>query len=267
MSERLPISDADLHAYVDGQLTAARAAEVEAWLEANPEAMAEIANWTQQNEALATLFAPVAAEPVPPHLNVRELARRPRGPALGWPQLAAAAIVLIALGGAIGWATRDNLRPDASQTLIASAVTAHSLFVKENRHAVEVDASERDHLISWLSNRIERPISTPDLALEGFTLVGGRLLPSSDDVNAGPAAQLMYENAAAERVTVYITAAVRGEEDAYQFANRDNLDAFFWGNDQITCTVVGDLPEAEMKTVARKVYQQLSWRPDTTTNT
>ncbi|WP_417309379.1 anti-sigma factor family protein [Devosia sp.] len=264
MSETLPISETDLHAFVDGQLPAERAAEVEAWLAANPDKAAEIASWTQQNEALATLFAPVAAEPIPSRLDVRALARRPRGPAFAWPQLAAAAMVLIALGGAMGWATREYLRPDASQALIASAVSAHSLFVRENRHAVEVAATDREHLVSWLSNRIERPISTPDLAQEGFTLVGGRLLPATDEVGAGPAAQLMYENAADQRVTVYITAAVNGEEDVSKFANRDRLDAFFWGNDLITCTVVGDLPEDEMKTVARKVYQQLSWRPDST---
>ena len=43
---------------------------------------------------------------------------------------------------------------------------------------------------------------------------------------------------------------------------RDNLDAFYWANDKITCTVVGDLPEAQMQAVAKKVYQQLTWRPD-----
>ncbi len=43
---------------------------------------------------------------------------------------------------------------------------------------------------------------------------------------------------------------------------RENLDAFYWANDKITCTVVGALPEAEMQAVAKKIYQQLTWRPD-----
>ena len=73
----------------------------------------------------------------------------------------------------------------------------------------------------------------------------------------------MYENAAAERLTVYITAALPDGADAYEFVTRSGLDAFYWANGAITCTVVGNLPDADMQTVARKVYQQLTWRPDT----
>ena len=116
--------------------------------------------------------------------------------------------------------------------------------------------------MSWLSNRVERPITPPDLAADGFTLVGGRLLPGYGEERTGPAAQLMYENAAQERVTVYITAALPDRRTEKEFTARDNLDAFYWANDKITCTVVGDLPEAQMQAVAKKVYQQLTWRPD-----
>lgn len=205
---------------------------------------------------------PPYGQPLPQRLKPRRIAARLKTGA-SWPQLAAAAMVLLALGGALGWAGRDLTRPSESEALIASAVTAHALYVKENRHAVEVAASDHDHLVSWLSNRIERPVTPPDLAAEGFALVGGRLLPAAyDEADAGPAAQLMYENAAAERVTVYITAALPDEKPAKQFVTRESLDAFYWANDKITCTVVGALPEAEMQAVAKKIYQQLTWRPD-----
>ena len=92
--------------------------------------------------------------------------------------------------------------------------------------------------------------------------MGGRLLPPVDPGKTGPAAQLMYENAASERVTVYITSALPDGKDAYEFTSRGPHEAFYWANDKITCTVVGDLPEAAMQTVARKVYQQLTRRPD-----
>ena len=72
----------------------------------------------------------------------------------------------------------------------------------------------------------------------------------------------MYENAGADRVTVYITAAEADQQPAYQFVKHDGLDAFYWANDKITCTVVGDLQEAQMKAVAKKIYQQLTLRPD-----
>ena len=92
------------------------------------------------------------------------------------------------------------------------------------------------------------------------------MLPAAyDEEEIGPAAQLMYQNAANDRVTVYITAAIPDEKNAYEFASRESLDAFYWSNDRITCTVVGSLPEAEMKAVAKKIYTQLTWRPDGST--
>lgn len=260
-----PITEDDLHAYVDRLLSPARAAEIETWLAQHPDKAAEAALWQRQNEALTALFPPVTPELIPDRLKPRLLAARPRGVTLNWPQMAAAAVVILAIGTGAGWALRELDRPPESDSLIALAVTAHALYVKENRHAVEVAASDRDHLVSWLSNRIERPVTPPDLAGEGFTLIGGRLLPGDyDEDKSGPTAQLMYENAANDRVTVYITAALPNEKNAYEFATRENLDAFYWSNDRITCTVVGSLPDAEMKSVAKKIYTQLTWRPDGT---
>jgi anti-sigma factor RsiW len=267
MTQLAPISETDLHALADGQLPPERAAEVEAWLAGRPDKAAEVAGWQRQNEALHGLFDAAAGETVPSRLDPHLIARAPAALAGSrWPRLAAAAVVLLALGGALGWAANTYLaKVSEREELIASAVSAHALFVKENRHAVEVAAADSEHLVSWLSNRIERPLTPPDLSADGFDLVGGRLLPGYD--GGGPAAQLMYENAARERVTVYVTAALPDRRTEREFTSRDNLDAFYWANDRITCTVVGDLPEAQMMDVARKIYTQMSWRPDAATGT
>jgi anti-sigma factor RsiW len=148
-----------------------------------------------------------------------------------------------------------------SELLIDGAVTAHALYVKESRHAVEVPAGDKAHLVTWLSNRLGRAIDTPDLASQGFTLVGGRLLPPLADSGTGPAAQLMYQNATSNRLTVYITAAGKPGKP-FEETTKNGLQAYYWANDQITCTVVGDVAEADLPVLAKGVYQQLSWRPD-----
>ena len=258
------VTQADLLAYVDGRLPPADFDAVEAWLAANPARAAEVAHWQRQNEALHALFDPAGHEPVPARLEPAAIARgRAAGNSFRWTQVAAA-LVLVALGGAIGWAARDVVTPTeaASDILIDSAVTAHSLYVNENRHAVEVAAADREHLVNWLSSRVTQPINPPDLSADGFAFVGGRLLPPVEYGKTGPAAQLMYENAAGERVTVYITSALPDRAAAYEFTSRGQHEAFYWANDKITCTVVGELPDAEMQAVARKVYQQLTRRPD-----
>jgi anti-sigma factor RsiW len=257
------IEEADLIAYADGRLSPERKSAVDAWLGTHPETAAEVFGWERQNESIAALYGAVASERVPARLDPHHIARS--ASRRRWPAIAAAAVVVLGLGLGAGWFGRDLLNPPESQSalLIDSAVTAHSLYVKENRHAVEVAATDRQHLVTWLSNRIRAPLDTPDLMAEGFNLVGGRLLPAGVYSKTGPAAQLMYENATAERLTVYVTGALPDKAPAYEFVNVAGLDAFYWANAQITCTVVGDLPEAEMQAVAKKVYQQLTRRPDT----
>ena len=258
------ITETQLLAYVDNQLGDVERAAVERYLAAHPGKAAEVALWQRQNEALTALFPPMDGESVPARLDPAKLKRSVAANDNFRLGQIAAALVLVVLGGFVGWTGRDAVTPveAASDRLIESAVTAHALYVAENRHAVEVGADDREHLTSWLSSRVTQPITPPDLSAEGFTLVGGRLLPPADVAGSGPAAQLMYENAAAERVTVYITAALPDKADASEFTSRASLEAFYWANDRITCTVVSDLPEAEMQVVARKVYQQLMRRPD-----
>ena len=260
-----PVTDADLLAYADGELDPGQRATVEAYLASHLDKAAEVAVWQRQNDGISALYEPVASQPIParldPHLLAAGMRRNRR---TVWPAFAAAAVMLVAIGAGGGWYLRNVVDPThaPAELLVENAVTAHALFVKENRHAVEVGASEQEHLVTWLSNRIDVGINAPDLTAEGFTLVGGRLLPEGLYTEAGPAAQLMYENAAAERLTVYITGALPDKATSYEFTTVGNLDAFYWANSEITCTVVGSLPDEQMKTVAKKVYQQLTWRQD-----
>ncbi|MGV8853111.1 MAG: anti-sigma factor family protein [Devosia sp.] len=248
----------DLMAYADGQLDPARNGAMASYLAANPDAAAEVALWQRQSDALHSLFDPVAAEPVPARLRARRLAAaqsRGRGRALRW---AAAAVVLLSLGLGAGWFSRPLLdsRP-ASASLIADAVNAHTVFVAESRHAVEVGNDDSAHLSSWLSNRLDTDLAMPDLSAQGFALVGGRLLPGEPDLG-GRAAQLMYENAGKQRITVYVTAALPDHQPARQLASLDGTEAFYWANARITCTVVGTLPDEQMQAVSRAVYVQLT---------
>ncbi|OYX01822.1 MAG: hypothetical protein B7Z15_19365, partial [Rhizobiales bacterium 32-66-8] len=196
-----------LMAYADGQLDQAARQAIEARLAANPEAAAELALLQRQTDAIRTLFGSAGAEPVPARLKPGRIAaelHHRRSRSWGW---AAAAVVLVGLGLGAGWFARPLFEAQpASALLIADAVNAHTVYVAENRHAVEVASTEREHLSSWLSNRLNTPLGMPDLTAEGFALVGGRLLPGDPDAG-GRAAQLMYENAARQRITIYVTSA------------------------------------------------------------
>ncbi|HTJ57432.1 MAG TPA: anti-sigma factor [Devosiaceae bacterium] len=258
------VTEEMLHAFADGQLDNAHRGAVEAFLAANPDKAAEVALWQRQNAALSTLFGPIAVEPVPARLSPREIAARQAARRPAWARMAAAAVLLISIGAGTGWylRTATTSQEEISDRLIDGAIAAHALYVRESRHAVEVGAADKGHLVTWLSNRLGRAIEAPDLSAQGFTLVGGRLLPPLADTGKGPGAQLMYQNQTSDRLTVYITASSKDFGKASETYDEQGLEAYYWANDQITCTVVGDLPQTQMQTVAKGVFQQLSWRPD-----
>ena len=62
---RLPVTDAELHAHVDGVLTPARKTEVEAYLAEHPEDAARVAAYREQLVILHRQYHPALSEPRP----------------------------------------------------------------------------------------------------------------------------------------------------------------------------------------------------------
>jgi anti-sigma factor RsiW len=255
-----PVEEDDLHARIDGQLPRERIEDVKAYLAAHPEEQARFSQYAQQRQALRTAFVAQAAGPTPMRLRVAHLLaqqRRRRRRRFG---KIAAALCLIVLGGIGGWAARDlmgrlsSLPPGAVARMItADAIAAHRTFSVEVRHPVEVDAGQEAHLVQWLSKRLGRQLVVPDLAAAGFRLMGGRLLPAED----GPAAQFMYENANAERLTLYLRAAVGGET-AFRYHEEGGVGAFYWSDQGFGYAIAAKADRDLLLRIAELVYRQTS---------
>ena len=246
------IGDTDLLSYVDGQLDEDSVRAVERFLADNPEKAAEVEAWLEQAKSIKALYGNVTLEPIPDRLDAQRLAHRHRSARTRFWQMAAAACLVAGLGIGAGWLVRDAAGPanGGSELLIAEAVNAHSLFVKQRRHPVEVPAAESAHLNAWLSGSLERSFSVPDLNEKGFSLVGGRLLPAS----TGPAAQIMYEDGGERRLTLFITARADGTPAADRFETGTEVAALYWANDAVTCTIVGAMSRAEIESLAGDVF-------------
>ena len=65
-----PITEDDLHAYVDGVLEPEREAEVAIYLEGHPDMARSVAAFSDQRDLLRKALAPIADEPVPSQLNL-----------------------------------------------------------------------------------------------------------------------------------------------------------------------------------------------------
>lgn len=255
-----PVTRDDLHAYVDGALTPAGQARVEAWLAEHPEDAAEVQAWRLQNRRFHENFESILDETTPSRL--REIVTGQLGAFTGstratapWRRIAASIVLLIA-GGVGGWFLHswqgypDTIAPDA---FLEQAVGAHRVFVTEVRHPVEVPSSQEAHLVAWLSKRLGAKLVAPDLKDAGFELVGGRLLSEG----ARPAAQFMYEDTGGRRLTIYVRAADSTVDTAFRFASDNGVAAFYWIDSAFAYALIGPVERPELLDIAHKVYQDL----------
>ena len=162
------------------------------------------------------------------------------------------------LAGAGGYLARgltiDTRRPEAA--FVTTAIGAHSVYVPEVRHPVEVGAAEEAHLVQWLTKRIGADVRAPALAGLGWKLVGGRLLPD----RGLPAAQFMYEDGTGRRLTLYMRKETGLNNTAFQFAERDGFGAFYWVDRPLAYAIAGRLGREELMSIANAVYGQLEQR-------
>ena len=153
----------------------------------------------------------------------------------------AAARVADAAGTPAGWVQR--------------AALAHSVYVPEPRHPIEVKAQE-EHLARWLTRRIDIPVKLFDLRDEGFELMGGRLLPDA----GGKSAQLMYESldpdAPKQRVTVYLRKPDAAAPTAFSYRQQGELGQFYWVEAGAGYALVGALPKERLLALAQAIYKQ-----------
>jgi anti-sigma factor RsiW len=257
--DREAIDDELLSAWVDGELDGQpeQRARVEAWLREHPQDAARVRQWAADRDALRERLASELDAAVPQQLRALVLGSPP-APSRAWLRAAMAAGLLL-LGGVIGallgrqWPAAEPAAAVASTPSgwVQRAAFAHSVYVPEPRHAVEVKAQE-EHLARWLTRRIDVPVKLFDLREFGFELVGGRLLPDGP----GKSAQLMYQDAQGLRVTVYLRKPDEGTDAAFRYERQGDLGMFYWVESGAGYALVGALPKEQLLALAGSIYRQ-----------
>src|ERR1700749_240926 len=100
----IPVTEDELHAYVDNELPAERRGDVEAWLATHPDDAARGQSWRAMADQLPERHGSVLDEAVPKRLEIERLERQPRKWMYG---SAAAILVAFIAGGGAGWAARS----------------------------------------------------------------------------------------------------------------------------------------------------------------
>jgi len=281
MSEQQnPVTQDEIHAYVDGTLSEARRADVERELERNPELAARASDFFALNNLLHERYDRVLNEPLPARLRVaapepESPTVRNARPASNWPRFAGLAAALF-LGVGIGWgmhygmggtggpagaAGGGELRAvsaDNSMRFAQQAALAHVVYMPTVVRPDTMDDSQEQDFVKWLANRLGTNVHAPMLSKSGFELSGGRLLPADD---GGEVAQFMYHNARGERVTLCIShRKTSANTTAFKLYQDGPVNVFYWVDGDFGYALSGGIDRKELLQLAHDVYAQLTQR-------
>ncbi|CUI02994.1 anti-sigma factor family protein [Massilia antarctica] len=258
----LPITEADLHAFVDGKLPAAREAEVKAYLAQRPDEAERLRAYAAQNMELRALFNPVLDEALPSRLIA------PQKHPWQWQRLVAGFAIALVSGSA-GWllhgqdadriqfAQGDAVRAGPARYasgLARQAAIAHVVYSPEVKRPVEIGADQEEQLVAWLSKRLGSSIRPPRLGKLGYELIGGRLLPGAQ----GAVAQFMYHDATGQRLTLYVsTDQARNKDTGFRFVQEGPVNVFYWIDGKFGYALSAGIQKVELARIATAVYEQL----------
>lgn len=256
MMSSYPITEDDLHGFVDHRLDSARRSEVQTYLDAHPEIAARIAAFGRQREALRTAAAPIADEPIPPQLNLRHVMEgRRRSQTWSWRAMAASVLLLV-VGGAGGWSLRgtsvEYSETNGVAALAQEAADTFDVYGVDRSHPVEFGAADKAQLVSWIASRIGRTVSVPDLTESGYAFMGGRLVATPH----GAAGLLMYSNAQGQRLAMLIRPMAIDKDTLMSEHSYGDIHGFTWASKGTGFSLVGPASADLLHPIANEVRRQ-----------
>lgn len=252
MTMTRPISEDDLHAYVDRRLDADRQAEVEAYLRDHPNEARRVDGFIRQGALLREALAPIAEEPIPARLSLgRMIEMRAKPPASAWRQAAA---VLLLAGAASGWFGHAALQAPGGgiAALAREASDTYAVYSSDRVRPVEIRASDSADLVRWVTNRIKRPVTVPNLDGLGYRFMGGRLVATSH----GPAGMFMYDDDKGTRLVMLMRPMAVEQDAAPSRSEKDGIATIAWAADGMGYSLVGAAPFAALGPIVDDIREQ-----------
>lgn len=260
MVERFPFTEEKIQDYIDGRLAPRDQAAFAAYLLAHPDCAAEIQSMRQQNEALRGFRADILTQPVPERLTaIVDAAKAKAG--LGharWAprrmlRLAAAAVVIFAVGAAAGWYQRDLLDPpmDSEKVALMTARDAFLMHANQKDYPIAFPAARETGLRELLARVFERPIGRPALNDFGYRYVGGKLLPSAK----GQLGFYLFENAEGRRMALFLWPSEKASPRPVTLVDNDDVCTRFWRRDGLGFAVLSDSGNKTIEPITGRIRQ------------
>jgi anti-sigma factor RsiW len=245
---QIEITEAELHAFVDGELDEARARLVAQQIEADPALIQRVAAYRADQEQLRRIYMPLIEEPLPARLvravTARSAPRRPAARlwAAGATLAAAAAILLVVSTGLLG---------GPKDALLDEAMAVRDGAVTPEQQLADLSAGQGDVLVA---KTLSPSVKVPDLSKAGYRLAGLALYP---DHAHGRAIQLSYRDGKGRLLTVYLHHPTG--TDRYEILpERNGQRICIWEYQDLSAVMIGDgMSEQEMYSAATSAYVPL----------
>jgi anti-sigma factor RsiW len=267
------VDDVMLMAYVDGEVDAATARQIERAIGADSALAERVRMFRESAAVLRGAFAESLHEKVPDRLvaalsplakadKVVALgARRPARQIVGWAVAASLAALVVGAGGTYWYVAGEQLASSGVQLASAERWLDHvsgfydvysDEMKKDDRLLVDFKADDIPELSNWFSARLNRPLSVPDLSGQGFRPQGGRLLI----INGKPAAQFLYRSEEGEVVGLAIASGASDYQSA-RTARRHNVNIVHWRNAGYAYAFMGTIDLPRLEKLADKAWRDL----------
>ena len=233
-----------LNAYFDGELDPASAREFERRLERDGSLRARYDRLQKLQHAVRS----VPQAEMPPGLQARiqsrlDAERRNNVTVLRrrtWSSQALAAAAVF--GAVISSSVMMTMEQFGQRDNVANEVVAGHIRGLLAPQPYDIASSDRHTVKPWFTARLPASPQVPDLAAQGFSLLGGRV----DVIGHDPVATIVYKHAAH---TISLTTLRSGQSVPDQTVSGYNVRS--WSDPNFTYVAVSDLPGADLATFER----------------
>ncbi len=241
----LPISDEDLHAFIDGELAPARAADVARAIEHDAVLSRRVAAFRADKIRLKEVYAPLMEHPIPDAwlrmIDPLKLQQPPRIDRRAWMAMAAS---VVAIAG--GWTAYRSLTSDDDEDVITAAIASRSnrVGLRENISADDAGA--------LMSQTLGLRLKAPDLSKRGFSLTAANVYAAANK----RAVKLDYRDVQSRVFTLYLTPS--SGTPRFEMLRRSDLRICVWQDDVLGTIMLADVSAGEMLRLASLAYSGLN---------
>ncbi len=258
-------------AQLDGQLSEAESAALDALLESDPQAKAKVDALRKANDMGRQQFEAMLKEPVSLDLvrsiktasqprRVVQLAETSRRTIRLRPTLTTVIVssaMMFALGAGAGYmfgarpsmTTYADIAGDPGKAWLDDVTSHYRLFSRQSRHLVELPANESAHIVEWLMATTGVSFRIPDLTEDGLEFIGARLYSAG----GRPVGQLVYRNRDSEVIAISFAKSLAPTDTEMHEVIRDDIGLVTWQGLQASYVLTGPSSDAFLDTLAAKI--------------